>query len=91
MANPKIWSMADLAVGSTVEYELYNDSGKQRRIFRNFLDAKAGDAVIGYESTPVKQIVALAEVSKRAEWRDYRVREERSFEESDRFSDHQSR
>ncbi len=64
VANPKIWSMADLAVGSTVEYELYNDSGKQRRIFQNFLDAKAGDAVIGYESTPVKQIVALAEVSK---------------------------
>ena len=64
VANPKIWSMADLAVGSTVEYNLYNDSGKQRRIFQNFLDAKAGDAVIGYESTPVKQIVALAEVSK---------------------------
>lgn len=64
VANPKIWSMADLAVGSTVEYNLYNDNGKQRRIFQNFLDAKAGDAVIGYESTPVKQIVAMAEVSK---------------------------
>ncbi|MEE0336707.1 MAG: AAA family ATPase, partial [Prevotella sp.] len=47
-----------------VEYNLYNDNGKQRRIFQNFLDAKVGDAVIGYESTPVKQIVALAEVSK---------------------------
>lgn len=64
VANPKIWSMTDLAVGSTVEYNLYNDNGKQRRIFQNFLDAKVGDAVIGYESTPVKQIVALAEVSK---------------------------
>lgn len=64
VANPKIWSMADLAVGSTVEYNLYNDNGKQRRIFQNFLDAKVGDAVIGYESTPVKQIVGLAEVSK---------------------------
>lgn len=64
VANPKIWSMADLAVGSTVAYQLYNDNGKQRRIFQNFLDAKAGDAVIGYESTPVKKIVALAEVSK---------------------------
>lgn len=64
VANPKIWSMNDLAVGSTVEYNLYNENGKQRRIFQNFLDAKVGDAVIGYESTPVKQIVALAEVSK---------------------------
>lgn len=64
VANPKIWSMNDLAIDSTVEYNLYNDNGKQRRIFQNFLDAKVGDAVIGYESTPVKQIVALAEVSK---------------------------
>lgn len=64
VANPKIWNMGDLAVGSTVEYNLYNDNGKQRRIFQNFLDAKVGDSVIGYESTPVKQIVALAEVSK---------------------------
>lgn len=64
VANPKIWSMADLAVGSTVEYNLHNDNGKQRRIFQNFLDAKVGDAVIGYESTPVKQVVALVEVSK---------------------------
>lgn len=64
VANPKIWSMADLAVGSTVEYNLYNDNGKQRRIFQNFLDAKVGDAVIGYESTPTRQIVALAEISR---------------------------
>ena len=64
VANPKIWSMNDLAIDSTVEYNLCNDNGKQRRIFQNFLDAKVGDAVIGYESTPVKQIVALAEVSK---------------------------
>ena len=58
VANPKIWSMANLAVDSTVKYNLYNDNGKQRRIFQNFLDAKVGDAVIGYESTPAKQIVA---------------------------------
>ena len=64
VANPKIWSMDGLAVGSTVKYNLYNDNGKQRRVFRNFLDAKVGDAVIGYESSPVKQIVALAEVSR---------------------------
>lgn len=64
VSNPKIWSMNDLAVGSMVRYNLYNDNGKPRRIFQNFLEAKVGDAVIGYESTPVKQIVALAEVSK---------------------------
>ena len=64
VANPKIWSMDALAVGSTVEYGLYNENGKPRRVQQNFLEAQVGDAVIGYESTPAKQIVALAEVSK---------------------------
>lgn len=64
VANPQIWSMRDWAVGDTIEYELYNDNGKQRHIFQNFLDAKAGDVVIGYESSPCRQIVALAEVSR---------------------------
>ncbi|WP_416876625.1 EVE domain-containing protein, partial [Kitasatospora sp. SC0581] len=34
----------------------------KRRIFQNFLDAKAGDLIIGYESYPVKKVVALAKV-----------------------------
>lgn len=63
-ANPKIWSFSDLAVGGSQSYELYNENGNKRRIFQNFLDAREGDLIIGYESTPVKQIVALAKVSK---------------------------
>lgn len=62
-ANPKMWSMASMPVGEVQEYTLYNDNGNKRRIFQNFLDAKAGDMVIGYESTPVKQIVALMRIS----------------------------
>lgn len=62
-ANPKIWSMASMPVGEIQAYTLYNDNGNKRRIFQNFLDAKAGDLIIGYESTPVKQIVALMRVS----------------------------
>lgn len=61
-SNPKIWSIAAIPVGEKQYYTLYNDSGNKRRIFQNFLDAKVGDLVIGYESTPVKQIVALARV-----------------------------
>lgn len=61
-ANPKIWSFSDIAVGETQEYSLYNENGNKRRIFQNFLDAKAGDIIIGYESNPVKQIVALGEI-----------------------------
>ena len=61
-ANPKIWSFADIAVGEVQSYTLYNENGNKRRIFQNFLDAKAGDMIIGYESNPVKQIVAIGRV-----------------------------
>lgn len=62
-ANPKIWSFSKIAVGEVQSYTLYNDNGNKRRIFQNFLDAKAGDMLIGYESNPVKQIVAIGKVS----------------------------
>ncbi|MGI5906688.1 MAG: AAA family ATPase, partial [Candidatus Pararuminococcus gallinarum] len=63
-ANPKIWSFSDIAVGDVQSYTLYNDNGNKRRIFQNFLDAKAGDMIIGYESNPVKQVVAIAKITQ---------------------------
>lgn len=63
-ANPKIWSFADINIGGVQSYTLYNDNGNKRRIFQNFLDAKPGDLVIGYESNPVKQVVALARIAQ---------------------------
>ena len=62
-ANPKIWSFSAIAVGDVQSYTLYNENGNKRRIFQNFLDAKAGDMIIGYESNPVKQIVAIGRIS----------------------------
>ena len=62
-ANPKIWSFASMSVGETQSYTHFNENGNKRRIFQNFLDAKAGDLVIGYESYPVKQVVALAQIA----------------------------
>lgn len=61
-ANPKIWRFSDIDIGETQRYTLYNENGNKRRIFQNFLDAKAGDLIIGYESYPVKKVVALAKV-----------------------------
>lgn len=64
VANPQIWSFANLSVGQTIEYELYNDRGNKRRIFQNFVDAREGDVVICYEATPTKKIVGFAEISR---------------------------
>mgnify|MGYP001193201134 CR=1 FL=1 len=62
-ANPKIWSFNSINVGEQQGYTLYNEAGNKRRIFQNFLDAKQGDIVIGYESHPVKQIVAICRIA----------------------------
>ncbi|WP_302490735.1 AAA family ATPase [uncultured Dialister sp.] len=62
-ANPKVWSFSNLQTSHVQEYTLFNENGNKRRVFQNFLDARAGDLVIGYESNPVKQVVALAKVS----------------------------
>lgn len=61
-ANPKLWSMSSLPEGDVQDYTLYNENGNKRRIFQNFLDAKAGDMVIGYESFPEQKIVALMRI-----------------------------
>lgn len=63
-ANPKIWSFSNIAVGEEQNYTLYNENGNKRRIFQNFLDAKAGDMVIGYESNPVKKVVSLCRITQ---------------------------
>lgn len=63
-ANPKIWSFAEIKIGEEQSYTLYNDSGNKRRVFQNFLDAKVGDLVIGYEANPVKKIVAIAKITQ---------------------------
>ena len=64
IADPKVWKFTDIAVGGVVNYTLYSDNGSKRRIFQNFLDAKEGDGVIGYASTPTLQVVALGEIAK---------------------------
>lgn len=63
-ANPKIWSFSDIQVGEEQSYTIYNENGKKRRIFQNFLDAKVGDMVIGYEANPVKKIVAIGKITQ---------------------------
>ena len=63
-ASPAVWSMTDWPIGEEQVYTLYTENGTKRRIFHNFTDAKAGDKVICYETTPTKQIIALAIVSK---------------------------
>lgn len=67
VAKPKIWSLSGMKNEEVQGYTLYNDNGNPRRVFQNFVNAKACDKVIGYEATPTKQIVALLEIDKESD------------------------
>ena len=63
-ASPKIWSFSEIKIGEEQNYTLYNENGNKRHIFQNFLDVKEGDMVIGYESNPVKKVVAVCRITQ---------------------------
>jgi 5-methylcytosine-specific restriction enzyme B len=63
-ANPKIWSISSHEEGQLQTYTTHNERGNKRRIYRYFEAAKPRDLIIGYESTPTKQIKAIYEVTK---------------------------
>lgn len=62
-ANPSIWSYSNISVGEVETYTLYNEKGNKRRIHQNFLDARAGDPIVGYASSPIRKIVALGRIT----------------------------
>ena len=63
-ANPKIWSIDSYELGDIQAYTSHNDKGNKRRIYKYFEEVKPGDLVIGYESSPVKQIKAIFEITE---------------------------
>ncbi len=63
-ANPKIWSIDSYELGDIQTYTSHNDKGNKRRIYKYFEQVKVGDLIIGYESSPVKQIKAIYEVTE---------------------------
>lgn len=59
IASPRHFSFSSLPVGGEEQWSLHTETGTKRRIYPNFLDVRADDPVIAYESTPMKQIVGL--------------------------------
>lgn len=63
-ANPKIWRISEYNEGDRQTYTTHNEKGNKRRIYKYFEEVKKGDLIIGYESTPTKQIKAIYEITK---------------------------
>ena len=63
-ANPTVWKINSTEVGEKQTYTTHNEKGNKRRVYKYFEAVKPGDLMIGYESTPTKQIKALLEITK---------------------------
>jgi len=63
-ANPKIWSISSHNEGERQTYTTHNEKGNKRRIYKYFESVKPQDFIVGYESSPTKQIKAIYEVTR---------------------------
>ena len=63
-ANPRIWDFRSLAVGSRQTYTAYNEKGNRRQKFKYFGEVAPGDLLIGYLTTPDKEVAAICEITK---------------------------
>lgn len=86
-ANPSIWSWENIEVGQAIDYTSRNENGNKRRIYRNFEDAKKGDIVIGYQSTPDKAIVALGHISGEHDGERISIQKDENLIQSIEYSD----
>lgn len=59
VTSPKHFSFSDLEIGGVERWALDTENETERRILNGFDSIETGDLVIGYESMPVNQIVAL--------------------------------
>lgn len=63
-ANPTLWSISKWEVDDEQTYTTRNERGNKRRIYKHFQSVQPGDLMFGYETSPVKQIKALFEITK---------------------------
>ncbi|CAN5419684.1 hypothetical protein BH10BAC6_BH10BAC6_12970 [soil metagenome] len=63
-SNPSIWKVDDFEIHQRQEYTTHNDNGNKRQKYKHFTAALPGDLVVGYESTPTKQVKALYRITR---------------------------
>jgi 5-methylcytosine-specific restriction protein B len=63
-ANPKIWDLNSIKVGERQSYTALNEKGHKRNRYKCFQMVKPGDILIGYISTPIKEISAICRITK---------------------------
>ena len=62
-ANPKIWDLGAVPIGTKETYTSHNAKGNKRRVYQYFSQVKPGDILLGYIASPLRQISALCKVT----------------------------
>lgn len=63
-ANPSMWKIDEYEEGQRQRYTSHNERGNKRRVYRYFEMIKPGDILVGYTSSPKKQVSAICEVTR---------------------------
>jgi 5-methylcytosine-specific restriction enzyme B len=63
-ANPKQWSFEQAAVGTKQTYTSHNENGNKRQKYRYFQEVKPGDILLGYVTSPQREIVGICRITK---------------------------
>lgn len=63
-SNPKIWDISDMPIGDVEIYTSHNKKGNKRRIYKHFEKVKTGDLMIGYITSPVREITCICEITR---------------------------
>ncbi len=62
-ANPKIWNFEETPVGQKQTYTSHNEKGNKRQKYKYFQEVKPGDLVVGYVTSPQKEVIAVCKIT----------------------------
>lgn len=63
-ANPNMWDFNALKIGEKETYISHNENGHKRQLYAAFTQVKPDDLVLGYVTSPHKQIVAICRITQ---------------------------
>jgi 5-methylcytosine-specific restriction protein B len=62
--NPNYWDLRKMDLGELCIYTSHNEKGNKRNKYKHFQAVKPGDILIGYITTPDKEVAAICEITK---------------------------
>jgi 5-methylcytosine-specific restriction protein B len=62
-ANPRIWDFEAAAIGDRQTYTAINENGNRRQKYRYFQEVKPGDLMVGFVTSPAREIVGICRIT----------------------------